>query len=274
MFTPPLIPSIPPVRPAPLLTSERLRAELEACGYRCTDAQTVEVTRRCGMVPGGSVVLQFSDASTMDNGRWLMIPCSVQINGSCELATSVTRWQSRKTFSFLSARGTETSGFVLEMEVMLGADLVLGDVLTHGDHVFRQLQLLIADACDLLRDTAIETGLADAVVPMVRIEAKVFGELVAGRSGLVGRGKDVSVLPPSAAVRRLQLLRKVCDRLKDDVVPELAMAIGRMTRAVEHACADQHLRPPAWAPGWADRDTEPSNRGAIVIVGPHRGSSS
>ncbi len=223
-------PSISTSQSVPILTGERLRAGLEACGYRC---DTAMLPGSRSLSPGCTMSLQFGDriATDADGVTCLTVRCSIQINGGSEHVNGVTRWQVRK---LVHAPGrAEKLCFAIEADLILGRDIGLADILANGGDVYRHLHMLIGDASATLRDRSAENrrrGEAGALVsaPVVRIEAKFFGDLAAGRSGLVAGGAGDRSHSADVAGRHLQITRAACDWLKDDILPDLASAIRRM----------------------------------------------
>lgn len=229
-----LLPSISMSHSAPLLTGEWLRAGLEACGYRCT---TVLLSGIRSLPRGCTVSLQFGDciAAEADGATCLTVRCSIQINGSGERVSGMTRWQIRRRVH--APAGPEQLHFVIEADLVLERDVSLADVVTHGADVYRHLHTLIGDACATLHDLSIDSGQREkAAVPVMRIEARFLGDLATGRSGLAtSGGAEWTELPVSAAVRHLQMTRAACDWLKDDILPDLASAIRRVVLQVQTA---------------------------------------
>ncbi len=219
----------------PILTGERLRAGLEACGYRCDTA--LQPGSR-SLPPGCTMSLQFGDriAKDADGVTCLTVRCSIQINGTSEHVSGVTRWQVRKLVH--APAGPEKLCFAVEADLILGRDISLADILTNGGDVYRHLHMLIGDASATLRDRSAENrrrSEAGAVVsaPVMRIEARFFGDLAAGRSGLVAGGAGGCGHSAEVVGRHLQITRAACDWLKDDILPDLASAIRRMVLQVQ-----------------------------------------
>jgi hypothetical protein len=234
-------PSIPMSHAAPLLSAERLSAErlragLEASGYRC-DTALLPGSR--SLSPGCAMSLQFGDriAKDADGVTCLTVRCSIQINGSSEHVSGVTRWQIRKQVH-APGRGKQLC-FAIEADLILGRDISLADILTHGGDVYRHLHMLIGDASATLRDRSVENRRGGEVgglvsTPVMRIEARFFGDLAAGRSGLVTRhGAGSFGHSAEVAARHIQITRAACDWLQDDILPDLASAIRRMVLQVQ-----------------------------------------
>ncbi len=227
---------IPTSHSAPLqsgdrLSDERLRAGLEACGYRCTTALLSGIRT---LPPGCTVSLQFGDLIAMngDETACLTVRCSIQINGRDERITGVTCWHIRRLVHVQA--GLERLCFAIEADLVLGSDIRLADILTHGGEVYRHLHMLIGDAGATLRDLSFENrrtrvGGAPGSAAVMRIEARFFGDLAAGRSGLVASdGAGCFGHSAEVVARHIQITRAACDWLKDDILPDLASAIRRM----------------------------------------------
>lgn len=256
-------PSTPMSPSGLLLSAERLRAGLEACGYRCT---TALVTGIRSLPAGCTVSLQFGDLIALDGdgATCLTLRCSIQINGRNERVRGITCWHIRKLVHVQA--GLERLCFAIEADLVLGSDISLGDILTHGGDVYRHLHMLIGDASATLRDLSIESRksrVAGAPVsgPVMRIEARFFGDLAAGRSGFVTSDGAGSVSRSAeAAARHIQITRAACDWLKDDVLPDLASAIRRMVLQVQTTI--RYRSPPA-SPGTgpqSDAQPQPHDR--------------
>jgi hypothetical protein len=212
---------------ASLLAPERLRAGLEACGYHCAVAL---LPGSYPVFPGCSVALQFGDriAVGADGTTRLTVGCSIQINDGREHVSGVSFWQIRKLFH--STVDPDRLCFVIEADVILHDPAEFAEVLAHGGDLYRHLQMLIADACDTLRDLPIEGSHGqEADGPIVRIEAQFLGDLAAGRSGLVASSEPANVADErGATTRRLSMTRAACAALGDDILPDLARAVGDM----------------------------------------------
>ncbi len=229
-------PSIPGLRSAPILTGERLRAGLEACGYRCT---TALLSGGRSLPPGCTVSLQFGDciANAADGVTCLTVRCSIQINGSEENVSGLSRWQVRKHVR--APGGVERLCFAIEAELILGRNIGLADILAHGGDIYRHLHLLIGDASATLHDLEIDDMRGDeagalVLAPVMRIEARFFRDLAAGRSGLLAADQsERTAHPTEVAARHLQITRAACDWLKDDILPDLASAVRRMALQVQ-----------------------------------------
>jgi len=256
-------PSISTSQSVPLLSDERLRAGLEACGYRCTTALVSGIR---SLPTGCTVSLQFGDliAQSGDGATCLTVRCSIQINGRDERVKGVTRWQIRKLVDVQA--GPERLCFAIEADLILGSDIGLADILTHGGDVYRHLHMLIVDASTTLRDLSVENRsrrVAGTLVsaPVMRIEARFFDDLAAGRSGLVtSDGAGSFGRSAEAEARHIQITSAACDWLKDDIVPDLASAIRRMVLQVQTTIRDRSSPAnPATAPQ-SDARSQPHDR--------------
>ncbi len=238
MLTPPLIPLMPSAPSGPFLTSAQLRAGLEACGYHCT---TALLSGAHAVVPGCSLVLQFGDTIVADGDgrRCLTVRCSIQINGGNECVRGVTSWRIRRTLPLTVE--PEHWCLAIEADLVLAGDIALAAILDHGGHVYHHLHRLVDDADLTLCDLAVDKRPGEkGEAPIVRIEARFFGDLVAGRSGLVAATAGPQGAPPAlVAAQHPRLLGAVCDRLKDDVLPALAGAMRRM--ALQLQAGTRHI---------------------------------
>lgn len=206
--------------PSPLLTVDRVRAVLEAGGYRGT---AVLLSGSHLLSPGCVVALQFGDQTAVGAGgtACLTIRCSLRVNGQDDRVTDMTYWQIRK--SLCRPIASERLDVAIEADLLLGSDITLADVLTHGRDVYRHLRLLIADARDALHEQFVGGACPhQSAGPVLRIEAKFRGDLAVGRSGLVASGN----LRPSGP--QLRMTAAVCDWLRDRMLPDLARAVRSM----------------------------------------------
>ncbi len=222
---------ISPPSPVPLLTAGLLRAGLESRGYRCTTALLPGVR---ALAPGCMVALQFGDQVAMkaDGTTCLTVRGSIQINGSDERVGGITYLQVRKLFNRLACR--DRLCFAVEADLILGGGISLAEGLALGDDIHRHMQILIGDASATLHDLSIDErerrDIPPVMAPVMRIDARFLGDLAAGRSGLVtSGGAGRATLPAKVAARHLQITRMACDWLKDDILPDLASAVRRLT---------------------------------------------
>lgn len=257
MLMPPLIPLMPTMPSGPLLTSEQLRSGLEACGYRCS---TVSLPGTHSVPPGCTLVLQFGDAltSSEDGACCLTIRCSVQINGRDECVSNVTSWRIRKTFPFKA--GEERLSIDLDLDLILGRNIALSDLLAHDDDVYQHLQSLADDARGALRAPSIGRRGSPGTAAVVRIEARFLGDLAAGRSGLATAGGDVKeAVPSSVAAVRLRMLGSACDHLAKEILPDMASAIRHIALQARAATSDSVGRVvvPARVSASSQRDKNP-----------------
>jgi hypothetical protein len=218
---------------SPLLTDDHVRGVLDACGYR-----SASTSLRGGRLlpPGSAVMLQFGDQVTLGKtGRpHMTIQCSVRISGEDDRTDRVTKWQIGKAY----VRGAESDGFVLAIEAdfLLGSHVPLTDIALFGGDTYRYLRLLVADARSTLRELHIDRRQSAPTGPAVRIEARQFRDLIAGRSGLVKPHRQ------HVSARYLSLTRAACDWLADAVLPDLG-------RGVRRALARANLPTSVKAPG-------------------------
>lgn len=220
----------PDARPGVYLGAERLRAGLEACGYRCTN---VILPGKHSVLPGCTVTMQLGDRIAIDDDgvTCLTLRASIQINGSDERVYGATRWRIRKLFP--APVGTDRLCFAIEADLFLGSDVRLIDVLAHGGDVYRHLHTLICDASATLRDVVRDHN-QSAIAPVMRIEARFFGDLAAGRSGLVASFDESGVpLPARATAHHVHVTRAACHLLRDEILPDLASAIRRIALQVQ-----------------------------------------
>jgi hypothetical protein len=229
--------------PIAVLTLDSLRQTLQQAGYGVSAVAdpiaTIPYLRSARgalvrhMLPGGEpigvhplspgciVSLQFGDQIVADGSGTtrLTVRCSLRIGGEDDRAAGVTCWQIRQ--SFHRCVGPERIEFAVEADLILGCGIALADVLGHGRDVYRHLRLLITDARETLRDipAAARNGSAG---PVLLVELKLFGDLVIGRSGLVGSSRS------GLSARRLRIAAAACDWLRDAMLPDLARAVRAM----------------------------------------------
>ena len=221
--------SAPP--PVPFLTAGLLRAGLEARGYRCTTALLPGIR---ALAPGCMVALQFGDDIAMkaDGTTCLTVRASIQINGSDERVGGITYLQVRKLFHRLVGR--DRLCFAIEADLILGGGISLAEGLALGDDIHRHMQMLIGDASATLHDLSFDERerheAAPVTAPAIRIDARFLGDIATGRSGLVTSGGAGRItLPAKLATRHLQITHMACDWLKDDILPDLASTVRRVT---------------------------------------------
>ncbi len=242
------------------LTSGQLRTVLEARGYHCMAASLSGVR---SMLPGTSVVLQFGDLIAV-NGRGahcLTIRCSVQINGCCEMVSGVTRWQIHKAFPLTAER--EASRVKIDADVIVAGGIPVADALADGDGICRHLQALTADAAETFQELLAADGTArtESAFPLMRIEARVFGELAAGRSGLLRQAKSSL---GHGMPQHLQIMHAASDRLKSVVLPELADIVRGMALQGRGALHDTAATPER---GISSRSLPPAARTVVQPIG-------
>jgi hypothetical protein len=201
-----------------LLLAEHLNGVLDACHYR---GVAVELAGKRSLAPGCSVLLQFGDrlATLNDGGLCLTIRCGLQINGAVEHTVGATYWQVQMPPRRLV--GPDRLSIAIEGDLILAGDMAIADALARGRDTYRHLRVLIADARDTLGELRLdESGRDDATGPVLRVEARLLGDLVCGRSGLVaGKGSRVSA-------RRRRVTDAACGFLLERALPDLARAVA------------------------------------------------
>jgi hypothetical protein len=162
--------------------------------------------------------------------------CDLVLNGNEAHSGYAACWTAAKAVR-MSGVGDQGS-LTMDVRLVLGREVFLEDIRTHGADVFRHLRLLLADA----RATLLSLPVADETVagadgPALRIEARFIGDLAAGRSGFVGdraagdgRLKASTAHPRTFGIaqRRQQALAAACDYLAGRIVPDLARALRRL----------------------------------------------
>jgi hypothetical protein len=222
---------------ASFLTAEHVNGVLDVCGYR-------GVAVRLGggrlLAPGCAVALQFGDEVTVDDGGELRlrIRCSLRINGAADHAVRATYWQIHQSLQRPS--GPDRLGLALEADLILADGIAIADVLAYGGAAYRHLRLLIADGRDTLeRDLRIDRlARDDAAGPALHIEARLFGDLISGRSGLVLSSRSAT------SEQHRRITSAACDWLMDEALPDLARAVRAIiqnrsgsSRRLQAACA-------------------------------------
>lgn len=208
--------------PEQSLTADRLGELLAASGYRCA----MSVLRGSHVLPAGfSLALQFGDQTSRDaeGVERPTIKASIVLSGSDRRAgETTTRWQLGK---FVPAFiGNTASGFAVEADVLLGAAVDIEEVLIRGGELMRHLRLLIQDARATLGALPVDSRLnAKANGPVMRIEARLAGGIVAGRSGVVRQAAGAGASTRTAMPHILSGIA-VCNCLDDQILPELARA--------------------------------------------------
>lgn len=203
---------------APLLRAERLLSEvLDACHYRSTVVRLAGVRP---LAPGCALSLQFGDqvSSTASGELCLTIRCGLQINGAADYAVGATCRQIRLTVQ--RHAGAERLNLALEADLILASNFTMTDALARGREIYRSLRLLIADARDTVNELAFDKSARDDTPgPAVRIEARLLGDLISGRSGVVAaKGSGISS-------RQRRITSAACDWLADQALPDLARAV-------------------------------------------------
>jgi hypothetical protein len=210
---------------APELGAEHFVSEvLEACGC---GSVAVRVAGTRMLAPGCAVSLQFGDevAEVADGGICLTIRGGIKINGAADYTVGATRWQVRMPERRLAA--SDQLSVTLEADLILANDVTIAEGLARGREAYRELRLLIADARDTLAELNLERAASDAAPgPALRLEARLFGDLICGRSGLVaGRTSAISA-------RHRRIMNAACDWLAQQALPDLARAVRAVIRQV------------------------------------------
>jgi hypothetical protein len=235
----------------PTLTPDRLRALLDACGYRSTMAS---VHGQHVLPAGCSVVVQFGDEMVRDSHgvRRITIRASIVINGEEKRLGGVVRWQIHKTLSV--AVGDEHFCLAVEADLLLGTPVQLNAVGIMDGRVLRHLLLLMSDMRMTLSGMPISArGDDEAPLPVARIEARFAGETAAGRSGLVKPDRGEARSPATmirTTARRVRIAVAICDCLTGRILSDLSRAARVMiaqaalsTSANSYAADAQSRRP-------------------------------
>ncbi|WP_426425308.1 hypothetical protein [Bradyrhizobium genosp. A] len=214
------------VRTAPLLTVERLRAVLDACGYHCVASSPAG---NHSLSPGCSVVLQFGDliARNADGVERLTLRSSLRLNDGAECRSGVTYWQIQKLVHL--PVGSDQLCLAVEADLLLGDGVELADVLAEGSEAHRHLRMLVDDVCGTLDQLAVDDRPGrKADDPVVRIEAKFVAGHATGRSGFLPSDQRAYLPFRRTTSRHLLMMRAVCDWLRDDPLPKLVGALRRL----------------------------------------------
>ena len=213
------------------LSAEHFVSEvLEVCG--CGNV-VVRIAGTRPLAPGCAVSLQFGDqtAAIADGGICLTIRGGIKINGAADYTVGATCWQVRMPAQRLA--GSDQVSVALEADLILANGITIADGLARGREAYRQLRRLIADARETLAELDLKrTASGDAAEPALRIEARLFGDLICGRCGLVaGRRRSISG-------RHRRIMNATCDWLADQALPDLARAVRAVIRQVNLSAAD------------------------------------
>jgi hypothetical protein len=225
MFTPSPI-TLQPIRLSGLVvTADCLRSALQERGYDC---KTSQLPRGELPPPGLSMVVQFGDTITVSAGKpALVVRCGVQMSDG--RSRDVARWKIQKTIAV-----TEPQPFsiVIEADVVVSNRMVLSEVLSDEDDIYWHIGVLFNDLHGTLMTVPV-SGRTAGEIPAARIEARFFGDVAAGRSGLAREVKgDRNLSLGSRQI--LQIMRTGCDFLRAEVFPELAGVIrGSVARTEE-----------------------------------------
>jgi len=219
--------SVPPA----YLTAEHVSAVLDICGYR---GVSVRLAGGCLLSPGCAVSVQLGDKVAVDQGGdlCLTIRCSLRFNGAANHAVGATYWKIHRPLH--RPAGSDRFGLALEADLILADGITIADILGYDGAAYPHLRLLIADGRDTLqRDLRIDRAVRDdAVGPTLRIEARLFGDLISGRSGLVVPSRFAT------SERHQRIASAACDWLMDEALPDLSRAV----RAVIPNCSGSNRR--------------------------------
>lgn len=215
---------------ASTLTPDSLRALLGAGGFRST---MVVLHGQHVLSAGCSVALQFGNEMARDayGVQHSTVRASVVINGAEQRFGGVTRWQIGKALSVIvgGEHSEEHCWVAIEADLLLGSAICLDDLLIGGGQLLQHLQLLISDTRAMLRGLPVSGRRGeDAPPPVVRIEARLFGEIAAGRSGLLqpdpGEGRSVAAMIRTTP-RHIGIAVATCDCLAEQILPDLSWAV-------------------------------------------------
>jgi hypothetical protein len=165
---------------------------------------------------GTALALHFGDGLKLsaDGRPQLTLRAAIEINaGIARGDVDVMHWTITKTT--LRVVGSEWMRLVLEIDLFLAGGLF--DEMPRGQASLfhRDLRALIEDANTTLDDLPV-ADTASTPGPILRLEARLVGDLFAGRSGLITAGRA-----PMTA-RHREANRGACNWLSQTVLPELA----------------------------------------------------
>jgi hypothetical protein len=225
MFTSPI--TLQPTRSSGLvLNADRLLTALQAHGYECEVTQLSSVQP---LPPGLSLVLQFGDTITLSDGKTptLVARCGVQIGDGRGRDTA--RWKVQKT---IIVAEPQPISIVIEADVILSSRVTLSEVLSDEGDVYAQLGLLFSDLHHTIHTIPVSRRRRNAEIPAARLEARFFGDVVAGRSGLARHLKGERSLSLNPR-QTLQAMRTGCEVLRNNVVFDLAGIVRGIVTPVQ-----------------------------------------
>lgn len=206
---------------------DHIQAALAARGYKSELSLPLLKGR---LAAGSAISFQFGEriASGARGLPQLILKGAFQINADEAPSYGSVRLTVEKTRTIWSDRPFELA-LNIDLQLAIKADfslpdeLVLGSSAIQGAYAYHHLQGLVADSVQAVLGLPIDKQSSASVGPAMRIEARLFGDLAIGRSGMVK--------PTEAAVSRNYQWHALaaCDWLQERVLPELGLVMRDLT---------------------------------------------
>ncbi|HLH10696.1 MAG TPA: hypothetical protein VKV77_02330 [Methylovirgula sp.] len=196
---------------------DHLRSALNAQGYK--SAAPRRVTSH-PIVTGCALALHFGDrlSATAEGRELLTIRACLELGGQGSGPADVIHCRIQKQDLRPIAPGW--AALAIEIDVFLAGELITSEISLHAARLYAHLQRLVQDAYAMLERVPVdEIGPPNMAGPVVRIEARLLGDIAAGRSGLAAANR------PRMSARHRQVSQAACEWLMDTVMPELAGAV-------------------------------------------------
>ncbi|MBR2691501.1 MAG: hypothetical protein IKE42_26915 [Aquamicrobium sp.] len=202
--------------PKPVSMIEEVLAGLRRSGY---GVQRMPINSQHGVRPSGcSLVLQFGDEpEEAKAARVLGLTCQIGVRG--DIPGEIRSW-------VVSRRLRPRSGDLrinLEITIIMEGDITAAFLRHEARASLHTLLMLLADAATTISELRPPPASSRVPAPVVVIRLAAVGEVAAGRSGLLRREDGVHLATKEARHARLA----VCDRLTEEILPDLATACLR-----------------------------------------------
>lgn len=195
---------------------EEVLAGLHRSGY---GVQRMAIDSQHGIRPCGcSVMLHFGDEPEQANSvRVLALTCQIGIRG--DVPGEVRNWVVRRR---LRPRSGELR-INLEIAIVVEGDISAAFLRNEARASLHMLLVLLADAAGTISELRPPPASSRVPAPVVVVRLATVGDVAAGRSGLLPREDGVQLATKEARHARLA----VCDRLTEEILPDLATACLR-----------------------------------------------